>query len=427
MTQQPSTEQTGTGQTGTGQTGTERSAPGMTGALTALFAISAGVVVGNLYWAQPLLDDIANGMRISTGSTGLLITVVQIGYALGVFLIVPLGDSVARRMLIPAVMAVSVAGLVATAVAPSYLVLVIAMFVIGLSSVTGQLLTPLAGDLAEPGRRGRTISMVASGLMLGILLARAVSGVLADLWGWRSVFLIAAAANLLFALLLARAIPTLPTPRRVKYGTLLRAVLTEVRDSAPLRTLMVMGACIMAVFTMFWTGLTFLLSAAPYHFSATQIGLVSLVGVIGAGAAQLVGRLFDRGLALPTIGAGLAMTLLSMAVSAFTGENFVMVLLVAAVSSVGFQTTFVLVQTCVMALNPQARSRLNTAIIVGNFAGGAVGSTLAALLWGAGGWPLLAGTAGAIAILGLLVWATQRNRTLAGLRDTVPVETTVPL
>lgn len=399
--------------------------PRMSGALTLLFALSGGVVVGNLYWAQPLLDDIGVSLSIPRSLAGLVITVVQIGYAIGVFLIVPLGDAVQRRGLIPAVMAMSAVGLVATAFARSYVVLIVAMLVVGLTSVTGQLLTPLAGDLARPEHRGRTISLVASGLMFGILIARAISGIVADLTSWRTVFLFAAVLNLLFGAVLAIAIPRLPTSTHVSYGRLLLSVLQEVRESARLRTLMVLGASIMAVFTMFWIGLTFLLSAAPYDFSVTQIGLVSLVGVFGALAAQNVGRLFDRGWAIPSIGAGFVLTAASMVAAAFTGESFVLLLVTVAVSSVGIQSVLVLVQTSVLAIDPNRRSRLNTVIIVGNFIGGAIGSTLAALLWGIAGWPLLAGATAAIALIGLAIWAVQRHRTLAPSWPTAAAPVTV--
>ncbi|GAA1072889.1 MFS transporter [Nocardiopsis metallicus] len=385
----------------------------MSGALTLLFALSGGVVVGNLYWAQPLLDDIGAGLSVPAGLAGLIITGVQVGYALGALLIVPLGDTLARHRLIPAIMAVSVLALVVTAVAPSYAVVVLAMFVVGLSSVTGQLLTPLAGDLARPEHRGRTIGTVASGLLFGILIARVVSGFVADLAGWRSVFVFAAVLNLVFALLLARSIPRMPASARVGYGTLLRSVFVAVRESARLRVLILLGACVMAVFTMFWTGLTFLLSSAPYGFSVTRIGLVSLLGVAGAVAAQNVGRLFDRGWALPAIGAGFALTLLSMVAAAFAGGGLAVVFLAAAVSSVGIQSVLVLVQTSVMAIDPKARSRLNTALIVGNFIGGAIGSTLTAVLWDTVGWPLTSGAAGVVALVGLVVWAAQRRRALA--------------
>jgi predicted MFS family arabinose efflux permease len=335
---------------------------------------------------------------------------VQLGYALGVFLLVPLGDTVQRRRMIPLMMLISAAALIATALSPNFVVLLIAVFVVGASSVTGQILTPLAGDLARPERRGRTVSMVASGLMFGILISRAISGLISDVVGWRAVFLFAAALTIVFASLLARSVPTLTVGNRVPYLTLLRSVLTSVVEYPRLRIFLALGACIMAVFTILWTGLTFLLSAAPYGFSVTQIGLVSLVGVVGALAAQNVGRLYDRGWAVRTIGAGFALTLLAMILIALFSGNFAVALVAVALSSVGIQSVLVLVQTSVMGINPNTRSRLNTIIVVIIFIGGAIGSSLAVFLWQSGGWLTLSSAAVAIALLGLVIWLLFRRR-----------------
>lgn len=385
-------------------------ATNMSGALTLLFALSGGVAVGNLYWAQPLLGTIGTDLGVSTGLTGLLVTTVQIGYALGVFFLVPLGDTVQRRRMIPLMMLVSAVALIATALAPNFAVLLIALFAVGVSSITGQILTPLAGDLAQPERRGRTVSMVASGLMFGILISRAISGLIADVAGWRTVFFFAAALTIVFAILLARSVPTLEVGDRVRYLALLRSVLGAVVEYPRLRIFIVLGACIMSVFTLLWTGLTFLLSAAPYEFSVTQIGLVSLIGVVGALAAQNVGRFYDRGWATRTIGAGFAVTLIAMLLILFSSENFAVVLIAVALSSIGIQSVLVLVQTSVMAINPEARSCLNTVIVVGNFIGGAIGSSLAVFLWQAGGWFALSGSATAIALLGSVIWLVCRQR-----------------
>ena len=384
----------------------------MSGALTLLFALSGGVAVGNLYWAQPLLRTIGRDLAIPTGLTGLLVTTVQIGYAVGVFLLVPLGDTIQRRRMIPIMMLISAAALITTALAPNFFVLLAAVFAVGASSVTGQILTPLAGDLARPEHRGRTISMVASGLMFGILISRAVSGFIADIAGWRVVFLFAAALTVLFAILLARSVPALTVGPRVPYLTLLRSVLSSVIEYPNLKIFLALGACIMAVFTILWTGLTFLLSEPAYGFSVTQIGLVSLVGVVGALAAQNVGRLYDRGWAIRTIGAGFALTLIAMIFIGVFSGNFAVVLIAVALSSVGIQSVLVLVQTSVMAINPNTRSRLNTIIVVSNFIGGAIGSALAVALWQGVGWLVLSAAAAAIALLGLIIWLALRHRLL---------------
>lgn len=382
----------------------------MTRPLTFLFALSGGVVVSNLYWAQPLLGDIGGELAVPASTTGLIMTVVQLGYAAGVFLIVPLGDALQRRRVIPLLMLISAAALTAAALSPTFPMLLVALLVVGVSSVTGQLLTPLAGDLAHPERRGQTVAVVASGLMFGILVSRSVSGLIADATSWRLVFGFAAVLSVVIAVLLNRFVPTLPVPPRVKYSTLLGSVLRAPLEFPALRIMLALGAATMGIFTMFWTGLTFLFTAEPYGFSVTQIGLVSLVSVTGAIAAQHVGRLIDRGWAVQVMGAAGALTLVTMATSIALGHNFVAVLVIVAVSSVGLQSAFVLIQTCAMALAPGSRSRLNTVIVVGNFLGGAAGSALAGVLWDLGGWPVLASAATTIALLALVVWFFGRRR-----------------
>jgi predicted MFS family arabinose efflux permease len=176
----------------------------MSPALTLLFAISGGAAVGNLYWAQPLLSDIAGSLGVSIAAAGTLITVTQIGYALGILLVVPLGDTMNRRRLIPATMICSAVALIACALAPSFPALLVALAAVGLTTVAGQLLTPLAGDLAEPDQRGRVVGTIVSGLITGILLSRTISGFLANAFGWRAIYLAAAVFIILLAILLSR-------------------------------------------------------------------------------------------------------------------------------------------------------------------------------------------------------------------------------
>jgi predicted MFS family arabinose efflux permease len=174
----------------------------------------------------------------------------------------------------------------------------------------------------------------------------------------------------------------------------------------------VIGAAAMSVFTIFWTGLTFLLSSEPYGYSTTQIGLVSLVGVVGAAAALRAGRLFDRGLSIPGIGVGLALTLVSLVVAGLGGRHLAVVLVGVALLSVGIQSAQVLLQTRMLSIDPEARSRLNTAFVVGNFVGGAIGSALAGALWPIGGWTALMIAAAVLVGVALTVWAVHRRRAL---------------
>jgi len=393
-------------------TGATPSAPaqGMSTPLVVLFAVAGGAAVGNLYWAQPLLATIGGDLGVSASTAGLLVTLTQIGYALGVLLIVPLGDTVNRKRMIPAIMGLSALALAASALAPTFAVLLVTLALVGVTTVAGQLLTPLAGDLADDTQRGRVIGTVASGILLGILIVRTVSGFIADPFGWRVVYVIAAAIMGTVALLMARFVPVLPKRERVSYWRLVATVFPTALKHRTARFTLVLGAAVMSVFIMFWTGLTFLLAAEPYSYSAAQIGLVSLVGIAGAITAQRVGRLFDRGLATPAIGIGLALAILALIISGL-GSTLLPVLLIAiAIFSVGIQGAQVLLQTRMLSIDPAMRSRLNTAFVVTNFVGGAIGSALASVLWDAGAWTALATAAATIIGIALVIWAVQRGQ-----------------
>lgn len=385
---------------------------GMTPARTLLFAVAGGAAVGNLYWAQPLLDEIASSLGTSAAVAGLLVTLTQVGYALGILLVVPLGDVLDRRRLIPGVLVASAVALLFAAVAPSFAVLLVALALVGLTTVAGQLLIPLAGDLADPASRGRVVGTIASGVLTGILVSRTVSGLVADAFGWRTIYVVAAVAALVFAVLLRRAIPELERRDRVRYPALIGSVFRAVAAHRAVRVTLVISSAVFAVFTMFWTALTFLLSAEPFGYSTSAIGLVGLAGLAGAVAAQRVGRLHDRGVSVPVTGAAIALVLVSLVVAGLGSRSMVVVLVAVVLLDVGVQATNVLNQTRLFAIDPAARSRLNTAFVTGNFIGGAIGSALASVLWNVGGWTAV--TVGGAVLVGfaLTVWAAHRRRGL---------------
>ncbi|MFE4057237.1 MFS transporter [Streptomyces sp. NPDC059096] len=380
--------------------------------MTLLFAIAGGAAVSNLYWAQPLLHTIAASLHISSGSAGLLVTLTQIGYALGAFLVVPLGDRLNRRRLIPTIMVVSALALAGSAAAPGFGALLAALALVGVTTVAGQLLVPLAGDLARDDQRGRVVGTVASGLLIGILVSRAISGIVADAFGWRTVYWAAAGLMVVLAAVLARALPALPSRASTGYTALLKSVLTTVRSHRSVQATLVLGAIAMMVFTLFWTALTFLLSAAPFHYSATRIGLMSLVGLVGALAAQRAGHLHDRGWSVPATGAGLLLALASVLLGVAGSTSIIIVLVVVLLLNTAIQSVNVLNQTRLMSVDPQSRSRLNTAFVTGNFIGGTIGSALAAALWQGGGWALVMTGAAALFAIALIIWAATR-RTLS--------------
>ena len=387
-----------------------RPAPvGMSAALIFLFALAGGSAVSNLYWAQPLLSTIARSFGVNEGTAGSLITATQVGYGIGVFLVVPLGDVLNRRHLIPLLLFCCTLALLCCAMAPSFALLWVSLVFVGMTTVSGQLLVPLTGDLVQPSYRGRVVGIVVSGLLTGILLSRTISGFLGDLLGWRSVYWISAFFTVVIGVLLARAIPADPSRPRMPYGKLLASVIGVVRQYRTVRVTLFLGAVVFSVFTMFWTGMTFLLSSPPYSYSLSKIGLIGLVGLAGALAAQRSGIFHDKGWSVHVSGAGLLLAFVAVVIAAAGMSSIGWILLAVLLLDIAVQTVNVLNQTRLFAVDPSARSRLNTAFITGSFIGGAIGSALAGVLWELCGWLGIQAGAGFLLLLGLLAWAKYRK------------------
>jgi predicted MFS family arabinose efflux permease len=384
----------------------------MTTGLTWLFAVAGGAAVGNLYWVQLLLEFIARDLHASTAAAGWLVTATQIGYATGIVLIVPLGDLLNRRRLIPVMMICSAAALVACSLALSFGALLLVITVLGLTTVSGQILAPLAGDLADDAHRGRVVGTVVSGILTGILVSRTLSGLVAAAAGWRTIFAVAAALDVLLAILLYRAIPQLPPKTRMAYPALIASVAAVVRRERTVRWTLVLGATAFGMFTMFWTSLTFLLSAPPFSYPVSVIGLFGLAGLAGALTAQRAGRLHDRGWSLPATGAGWVLALVAFVVAAFAGRSVAGVLAAVVLLDIAVQGINILNQSRVLAVSREARSRLNTAFVTSNFIGGAMGSAAASVLWSADGWTAVTIAGYVLSCFGLAVWAAGRRTAL---------------
>ena len=384
----------------------------MTRGLTFLFALAGGAAVGNLYWSQPLLDVIARDLDASTATAGWLVTATQIGYAAGILFLVPLWDVLDRRRLIVVMMLSSAAALALCAVAPSFAVLLAVITVLGLTTVSGQILTPLAGDLADEGNRGRVVGTVVSGILTGILASRTISGLVAEAAGWRAIYVLAAAAAVLFAIVLYRAIPPLAPKARIAYPALIASVVSIALRERTVRWTLVLSATGFGVFTMFWTALTFLLSSPPFNYPVSVIGLFGLAGLAGAIAAQRSGLLHDRGLSLPATGAAWAAVLLSFVLALFADRSVLLVIIVVVVLDIALQVIGILNQLRVFAVSHEARSRLNTAYVTTNFIGGAIGSAAATALWTAGGWAAVSVAGAALSGLAIIVWGAGRRSAL---------------
>jgi predicted MFS family arabinose efflux permease len=375
---------------------------------------ATGAIVANLYYAQPLEATLAEHFGASTGAVGAALTIIQVAYAVGLATVVPLGDLLQRRRLVVGVLVLTVAGLVAAATAPSLAVLGSAFAVVGVTAVAAQVLVPFAAQLARPGEQGRTVGTVMSGLLIGVLVARVVSGLVADWLGWRAVFVLAAVLTALCAVALWRALPVVEPSVRTSYPRLLGSVLGLIRDQPVLRLRMIYGATSYASFGALWTSIGFLLASPPFDLSDAKIGLFALFGVAGALMARFAGRLADRGLTHPMTGAALALTAASFVLVWFGGHSLVALAVGIVVFDMALQGCHITNQSVVFALAPQARSRLNTAYMTSYFVGGATGSGLSAAMYAAHGWPGVVVVGAAFPTLGFLVWlgeALARART----------------
>src|ERR1700759_4249552 len=252
---------------------------GITRGLVLLLATVCGTAAANLYYAQPLLHTLGRTFGVSNATAGLLITISQLGYVLGLALLVPLGDLHARRGLISATMLVTALALVVSATAPAFAVLGSALAVVGLTSVVAQIVVPMSSSLSAEHERGSVVGTVMSGLLIGILLARTISGLIAAAMGWRTVFWFAAAAMVLLAAILRRALPRVPPTTDLSYGGLMRSIVSLIREEPILRQRMMVGALAFGCFSTLWTSLAFLLSGPPYNYGNGVIGLFGLVGV----------------------------------------------------------------------------------------------------------------------------------------------------
>ena len=384
----------------------------MTKFLAILFAICSGLAIGNLYWAQPLLVQIMDGFGLPAANGGLLVTANQIGYAMGILFILPLGDFVRRKRMIAIVMVLSVLALVSCAISPSFTILSLSLFSMGIVTISGQIILPLAGDLSREDERGHIVGIVSSGITTGILFSRFASGIIAGFWGWRSVYVIAAALNLVMVLVMIYVLPEIPAKNKFKsYGKLLASVFTTFKNHRSLPNILLHSGLIFSlIFNIFWTSLTFLLSAEPFNYNTFQIGLVSLAGLAAAVFGVGIGKLQDKGLSIPALGAFIVVCLVSMVCGFAFSDSIVAIVIVAAVLSVAVQGVSVLTQTRLFNLSQGERSRLNTVFVVNNFIFGAVGSAFASLLWSLGGWSYVMMAASAVSVAALIVWLFSRSK-----------------
>ncbi|CAA2106592.1 putative transporter [Methylobacterium bullatum] len=371
-----------------------------------IFAASAGLSVANIYYAQPLLDAMAREFEISPAAIGLVVTLTQIGYGLGLIFIVPLGDLIDRRRLILGQGLFSVLALVAVATARTGAILLAGMAAVGLLATVVQVLVAFAATLAAPAERGRVVGTVTSGIVIGILAARFAAGLLADLGGWRAVYLVSALLSLALVVLLVRVLPRHRIPAGTgSYVAALRSVPILFLSEPVLLVRGVLGLLIFASFSSFWTALVLPLSAPPFSYSHSWIGLFGLVGLAGAMAATGAGRLSDRGHGQWTTGASLLLLLASWAPIALLPVSIPVLLFGVVLLDLAVQAVHVTNQSLIVALRPEASSRLIGGYMVFYSIGSALGAAAATAIHARAGWPGVSVLGATFSAAALLTWA----------------------
>jgi predicted MFS family arabinose efflux permease len=374
-----------------------------------LMAVAAGISVANVYYAQPLLERIGVGLAVRPGALGLVTTVTQAGYLLGLVLIVPLGDLLSRRRMIVGQALVACAGLVAAGLARTAVVFFAACVVVGLASVVVQVIVVYAAALSDPRQRGSVVGMVTSGIVTGILLARTASGFVADLLGWRAVYFLSAALMLAVAVTMGRLLPPDRIPKaRVTYPALVSSLVTLAARDRTFRVRAVLGLLMFGGFGAVWGSVALPLAAAPWHLSAGHIGLFGIAGAAGAVSAGRAGRLADRGHAQRVTAVALVVLIASWAATRAAPSSLALLAVGVVLLDFAGQAIHVTSQHLIVAGNPAASSRVIGGYMIFYSIGTGGGAIAATSLYGLAGWGAVSALGAGLSALALLVWVTDQ-------------------
>ncbi|CDM58309.1 MULTISPECIES: MFS transporter [Rhizobium] len=362
--------------------------------MTFLFAAACGLVAANLYYGQPLAGPISASLGFTPAATGLIVTLTQIGYGLGLLLIVPLGDLLENRRLVLTLIAVSAVALVGAALSSTPPTFLLASLCIGLASVAVQVLVPFAAHMAPDASRGRVVGNVMSGLLCGIMLARPFASFLAEATSWHMVYFVTAALMIALVVILRANLPVRVPHTQLSYGKLLASMADLALHSRVLQRRALYQAGMFAAFSLFWTTTPLLLAGPEFGLTQNGIALFALAGAAGAIASPIAGRLADRGLtkAASTLAMLLGMSAFLISHFATDGSPTALLLLTAAAILLDFGVTTNLVcgQRAIYAISAEHRSRLNGLYMATFFAGGAIGSAVGGWAYATGGWTMTA-------------------------------------
>jgi predicted MFS family arabinose efflux permease len=376
-----------------------------------LLACACGLIVANLYYAQPLIGPISVALGLEPGAAGLIVTLAQVGYGLGLLFIVPLGDRLENRRLVLVLVGLCALALAGAGYAPSAAAFLASALLIGLTSVSVQVLVPYAAHLAPEAQRGRVVGNVMSGLMLGIMLARPVASFVAQMTSWPVIFRLSALLMIAVGVALARLLPPRHPPAALSYRALLGSMATLARTLPVLRRRALYQACMFGAFSLFWTTAPLLLAGPAFGLTQGGIALFALAGIAGAVASPIAGRIADRGWIRPATALAMACAVAAFAMTWLRppGAPLSLALLVAAAIVLDFAVSanMILSQRAIFALAPEVRSRINSVYMTTFFTGGAIGSALGGWAFARGGWPLASAIGMALPLLAALYFATE--------------------
>jgi predicted MFS family arabinose efflux permease len=385
--------------------------PGLSKSLVLLMAFACGAAVANIYYNQPILTDIAASFGVQEEQAGRISMLSQIGYGIGLFFLTPLGDKVNRKKLILILLFFLSLVLGWLSLTSNFTAVLWCSLLVGILSVSVQVIIPLAASLDNK-TRGKTLGTLFSGLLVGIFIARVISGAVAEWLNWRYVYGFSAVLMLVLIILLQLFLPSVKQDFKGHYISLLNSTLLQLKRFVILRQAALIGALIFGAFCSFWTTFTFHLGGKPFGFSTATIGLFGFVAIAGALAAPVFGKLSDKGNPKNAMLFTLTLLIASILLLMFFPYNVVMLVIAVLLLDIGVQATHITNIARVYALDPAANSRLNTVYMTSYFTGGAIGTFAGLLCWKAGGWHLVT--------IQMLVWsAAAFMLCLAGKKGTV--------
>jgi len=350
-----------------------------------LLSISAGLIVANLYYNQPLLHQIAVTFNATESAVSNVALSTQLGYTFGLLIIIPLGDKITNKKILKVDFVIMILSLFAAAISNSLILLIISSFFIGFTSAIPQLFVPMAAQLSNDKGRGRAIGIVMSGLLIGILGSRVISGFVGEQFDWRAMYYAAAALMIGLALLLYFKLPTINPNYKGNYFNLMKSLWFYFRSEGSLRLAALRGALAFAGLSAFWTTLVFLMEDS-FGYGSSITGSFGILGIVGALAATVVGKINDRVSKNKIIIFSILLLILSWGIFLISANSLIGLVIGVILVDLGLQALHITNQNIIFFKFPEARNRVNTIYMVGFFIGGAIGSSLGAIAWQYYGW-----------------------------------------